>query len=449
MNAMSPEEADRLYAEIARAVRAGLPQPAPGFEHRLVAAIHGPAPAPRRQAGFRLAAAISVALSILVVAGLLWVSPGFRGRLQAAGHEPVPAGQPASSARLAATPPPGGVKRFAYQTVVTGQAAMAGDPRPLIPSGPLRWADWSGAALPASPVPNGSFLNMVSPDGRYFTALTGPTVVTRVTGPNSVDVHSTPGTMRVVDESGAVVATASAGGGFDLWADDSKHLCGLDRDTRGWPSAILIDAVVPGRGLVRSRVPISGLPARSGGYMAGRSVTSDRAVLLPMLAGASMYGIQLSTGRVVFTRGIPAGATRLVISSDQRYAATTVPDATRGQLSTEVMDLETGAVVARLAGSAVGFSGDHQLVALNAAPNGGPASLVEWRTGRTEWQSDSIATIDSAQGLRWLPDSRAVALTLTNPDAAPDVVLVASDGTAKVVARGAQVETLGLVGAAG
>ncbi len=118
--------------------------------------------------------------------------------------------------------------------------------------------------------------------------------------------------------------------------------------------------------------------------------------------------------------------------------------------STDVLDLDTGAVVGHLGGSAVGFSGHGQLVALDADWNSaGPASLVEWRTDRTVWRSDPAATVTNSGDVRSLPGGRAVALTLTQPGMTPDVVLVRSDGTATVVARRAELLTLGSAGGAG
>jgi hypothetical protein len=403
---------DHMHEEIAQGVRAGLPPPSPGFEHRLLAAQRAPAPEPRRQPGIRLMTATSVGLGLLLVAGLLWTSPGFRGRLQgAASRGPAPAAQPGP--RVAPSPSPGGAERFAYQGIATRRIA----------SGPVHWADWNGAALPASLAPNGA----VSPDGRYVMA----------PGPR-------PGGENIVDHSGAVVARSATN--FDLWADDSRHLCSLDYSA-GRPSAIRIGDVVPGRDVTTSTVAFSGLPARSGGFLAGCSPISDRAVLLT--GGATVYVIQLSTGRVVLSLPLPAGAMDPIASPDQRYVATTTLSGAAGaKASTDVLDLGTGAVVAHLDGSAAGFSGDDQLIALDAGSNAGPASLVEWRTARTVWRSDPADTIRPSD-MRSLPGGRAVALTVTHPDTTPDVVVVRSDGTATVVARSAEVLTLGSVGGPG
>jgi hypothetical protein len=423
---------EHLHEEIARAVRAGLPPPTPGFEHRLLAAQRPPAPEPRRQPGIRLMTATSVALGLLLVAGLLWTSPGFRGRLQGTvSRGSAPAAQPGP--RVTQSPPPSaaGADRFAYQGIATRRIA----------SGPVHWADWNGAARPPEWAPNGSVGVAVSPDGRYV----------KVPGPS-------PGAENIVDRSGAVVARSATA--FDLWADDSRHLCSLDYSADGWPSAIRIGDVVPGRDVTTSIVAFSGLPARSGGFLAGCSPTSDRAVLLPIITtkagaigGASVHVIQLSTGRVVLSLALPAGAMHPVVSPDQRYVATSSLSGAVGAVgakpTTDVLDLGTGAVVAHLDGTPAGFSGDDQLIALDAGSNAGPASLVEWRTGRTVWRSDPAATVTGPMDMRSLPGGRAVALTVTHPDTTPDVVLVRSDGTATVIARSAEVLTLGSVGAAG
>src|SRR5258708_29509834 len=222
---------EHLHEEIARAVRAGLPPPSPGFEHRLLAAQRPLASEPRRQPGIRLMTATSVGLGLLLVAGLLWTSPGFRGRLQGTvSRGAAPATQPGP--RVTPSPPPGGAERFAYQGIATRR----------IPSGPVHWADWNGPALPASWAPSGSVGVEVSPDGRYV----------KVPGAG-------PRAENIVDRSGAVVARSATA--FDLWADDSRHLCSLDYSADGSPSAIRIGDVVPGRGVTTSIVAFSGLPA--------------------------------------------------------------------------------------------------------------------------------------------------------------------------------------------
>lgn len=412
---------DRVHAEIARAVRAGLVQPGPGFEHRLLDALHAP-PSSRQRPASRLVAVASVALSVLVVAGLLWASPGFRARLQAG---PRPGGAPAAQPAPTATATAGSA--FFYQSVRPPEVAF----------GPVRAADWSGAALPALPPTTGTLGIEASPDGRYLKRGVGP------------------GSALIVDGSGAVVATVNQN--FDLWADDSRHLCNLDRSTDGFPSTIRTGVVVPGSGVTASSVPISGLPSRTGGFLASCSFRNDRALLVPVGqpgsgATASIFAIQLSTGQVVFRRDLPAGMVTVAAwSQDGRYVAASsgllsFKGAAGAPLSTDILDVDTGTVVAHLEGGAAGFSGDDQLIVLSEGPSG-TASVVEWRTGKKVWERPASWIL--RDGIRSVPGGPDVALTVESPGTTPDVVLVRGSGTSKVVARSAALLTLGAVGAAG
>jgi hypothetical protein len=436
---------DRVHAEIARAVQAGLAQPRPGFEHRLLAALREPPPSPRPVGG-RLVAAGSVALAVLVVVGLLWVRPAVRGQHPAAAPaaRPAPwasaAGAPTPAASPASTPGAPSATGFFYQSARPPEIAL----------GPLLRADWSGAALPSMPAPNGTSTAVkVSPDGRYLTAPAGP----EPSGTAQPPRRDT----NVLDGSGAVVATTPDV--FNLWADDSRHLCQLTLSAAGSPVAILIGELVPGSGVTTSTVPISGLPAWS--YLAGCSFRNDRALLVSGARAGSegpvtVYAVRLSTGEVEFHRDLPAGVQVLsACSEDGRYAAastagiSTIGTSSAG-IASDILDLDTGAVVAHVVGGVAGFSGDDQLVAVSdEQAAGASASLIEWRTGRTVW-SQQASWILGGQ-VRTLPGAAAMALTIAGPGAAPyaspaaapDVVLVQGDGTSTVIARGAVLLTLG------
>jgi hypothetical protein len=415
---------ERVHAEIASAVRARLELPSPGFDHRLLDAVRTPPMKPRREPARRLAVATSVMLAVLVVAGLLWTSPGFRARLRTPAARP-PAARPTATPTLA---PPSGTGFFYY--IVRP---------PMQPVGSARRSDWSGAPLPAPDPPKGLLGDiMASPDGRYFAAPVGTQEV------------------EFVDSaSGAIVATYN-GNALDTWADDSRHLCSLDYSAAGFPSGIRTGLLVPESGVQTATVPIVGLPADAGGFLATCSFRNDRALLVAGRGAqpeSTVYAVQLSTGRVLFHRDLPAGTVVFTaLSADCRYAAASSaqqadPHATG--IVTDVVDLDAGTVVAHLDGAVAAFSGDDQRVALSQGSTGA-ASVVEWRTGRTIWTQAQRVIV--AEGVRSLPGEAAMALTvsLRAPQyVVPDLVLVRNDGTSTVVSQTAEVSTLGSVGAAG
>jgi hypothetical protein len=421
----------RVHAEIASAVRAGLAQPSPDFERRLLDGLRKPRPSPRRPAGGRLVAAASVALSVLVVVCLLLVPPAVRGRSRTT----APAARPVPTA--------------AATGALAGPAFFYRSARPPeIAFGPLHRADWSGAALPSMAAPNGTGAAvMVSPDGRYLIAPVGP---------EPTDPFHPPRPANVLDDSGAVVATTHEV--FSLWADDSRHLCQLVRSAAGSPAAILIGEVVPGRGVTTSTVSISGLPRSTN--LAACSFRNDRALLVagaPARPGTpvTVYVFQLSTGAVIFQRDLPGGMEVLSAwSDDGRYAAASNTSisgigTSSVRIASDVVDLDTGTVVAHVDGGVAGFSGDDQLVAVSdeqAVQTS--ASLIDWRTGRTVW-SQQASWILPGQ-VSTLPGGAAVALGVaTSAAAPPDVVLLHDDGASTVIARGAVLLNLGTRGAVG
>jgi hypothetical protein len=418
---------DRVDTEIARAVRAGLADPSPGFRQRLLDALRTPPPPRPGQAGGRLLATASFALGLLIVGGLLVASPSARARIQSAlPHGTSPAGQPAPSASPSATAP--AADSFAYRAVTVTQT-----PSPTFPngrtveSGPLLRADWSGATVApivtAGGVPAGV---KVSPDGRYAV----------VPDPRDVAAPGGPHFTRVIDASGSVVA--SGPGTFDLWAVDSRHLCSDDLAPDGHTQDIRTAAIGPAGALTTTSVPVTGPPAATSAFLQTCDLARDRGLLLTeSLQNTTVYDVQLSTGRVVDTP--LALGSRLIdsIATDGRVLAA------RGAGGDDVIDTATGAVLRHLNGTVVGFSGDDQLAVETGAAG---VSVVELATGRVVW-SDPAGQAEPG-GVRSQVGGRAIAITVRN-DVVPDVMLVRADGSAVTVAHQATIETLGLIGGVG
>ena len=201
-------------------------------------------------------------------------------------------------------------------------------------------------------------------------------------------------------------------------------------------------------------MPISGLPPRAGGFLASCSLLNDRALLVSDGPGttSTVYAIQLSTGRVVLHRDLPPGmVTFAAWSDDGRYAAASSGQLTAAgtpgaAITSDVLDLDDGTVVAHLDGGVAAFSGDDQLVVVSEGANGA-AAVVEWRTGREVWKRPASWVLPG--DARSLPLAPAMAMTVRRPGAAPDVFLVRSDGTSAQVAQSAVLLTLGSRGGPG
>lgn len=436
---------ERFDDEIRRTARGRSPLPSAGFEERLMDVVRTRSMAAERPPRGRLVAVGSAALAMLVVTVLLGTSPSFRARLTPTPAQPVASTDPGARATFV----------YTHSSIVPIDLRTTG--APPTPA-PLLRADWTGAARGSLALPQGVSAGSIalSPDGRYAMARADHGV-------------------RILDDAGNVVATDSSLS--DTWAGDSRHLCRLDQE--GGQAAVQVATIVPGHGITHSTVRISGLTrsdALLGSYqLLGCSIAQDRAVLIRH-AGVAPQGqieyavdvVQLSTGRLT-PLPLPNGGWSLpVLSLDGRRLAVTdfgvstspgprlparFPDGTiapavqqqspapqEAAMSSAVIDVDTGQVLARLPGAAVAFTGDglRAVLDIGTSLSVDSVSVVDWQTGRVTW-SMSGGSVDIENSVRPLPGGEDLALDLhENRGAEDDVVLVRASGRVVTIARSSE-----------
>lgn len=220
----------------------------------------------------------------------------------------------------------------------------------------------------------------------------------------------------VRNRSGRVVATLPVnpdprGGGFPgfgVWADDGTNYCETVPDFASPGSSEPATLQVTALGGAPRNVSQIGRTSDSVNavLVVACSVMGDRAVVIQAAPTApyailQYWVVQLSSGRVLWTRDLPATAppTRqssggssvaIFASHDARYVAEVQPNG-----ATTIYG-PSGSAVAHLADRVRGFSWDDSLVVVGAAsctvvnpqgcPYGGQASLVRWLDGTVVWR---------------------------------------------------------------
>ena len=378
------------------------------YDRRHTAPLFGQLP-PRRQPTRTALALVGAGLAAAAVVAALLV-PGW---LRAA-RDTVPASTPparaSASPSAAPAPPPA-----ALVVPVPGQAGTG-----------LVRVDWSGHRLGVVSPPPDNILFGASPDGRL-----GLSVPTRGDGERTV--------FDAVD--GHVVGTIPATVTNLRWADDSRHLCGL-QSAQGGPR--LVVATI---GRTRGDIGLRSLPIHVTGsgttFVSACSAVSDRAVLTNFWPvgrnqdAGDVEVLQLSTGATLLHHAFPAPApfTNVYASPDGLFLVGSPLDATQST----VVDLLTGQEVAHMNGVALAFSADDRYLAVSSFVSetgrpGGTGRLVEWRTGRTVWQDRGQLAILGVE-----PNGDAIAVQLYGSDQQPpnhDVwLIVHPDGPAITIRR--------------
>jgi hypothetical protein len=204
------------------------------------------------------------------------------------------------------------------------------------------------------------------------------------------------------DRSGRVVATLKAGPYSDprvgeyfvgTWADDDHHYCQV-QPRFGGATAVTgtLQLTTPG-GTPRDVVRIGSQAASEYTLTVGAcSVLADRAVMVQYATSASggntidqYWVVQLSSGRVLWTRDLrAAGVARVISSRDGRYVAE-VPTS-----GASTIYGPSGSVVGHVRGLVEAFSWDgSQAVVVSS----GGASVVRWSDGTVVW------TVPAGEGL--------------------------------------------------
>jgi len=141
------------------------------------------------------------------------------------------------------------------------------------------------------------------------------------------------------------------------------------------------------------------LPRAAPALMGACSARTDRAVLLDhRTAGgvevSPILVVHRSSGATLLRRDYPASQVTIgAVSPDGLYAAGFARDHLHGA----VIDLRSGRQVGLLDGQPLtprAFSGDGRLLLLASSAG---CELVEWRTGRTVWQTQRTALVMAAE----------------------------------------------------
>ena len=370
------DERDRLLVE--RVFGAAPRPPSPGFADRTLAQVRSARRARPAPAGWGLglvAAGLASALAaVLGVASGLLSLPG--AGTSPPGVQPMNTGGPAGSE----APP-------------TFLLPTSGGPAPF-----LRF-DWEGRTTATFSPPAPASVT-ASPDGRLAASRDAA-------GPGA----------SIVDVDGRTVSHVAA---FGAWSGDGAHAaCALDA-VGGAPRALITDLTAPDRPRQTAHA-IEGIGAGGGWALLGCAAGADRLVAARTAGGAlaEVALVQASAGRVLWRRLYPTWTlvTDPVVSPDGRYLA----ENDRGERTAAIRDLTTGELVGRTAGLVTAFTGDDQLVLLEAGPR---ATIADWRRGAARWSETG-----RAEALAERPDGRDLVVLLTPPGgAAPRTLLIRAGG---------------------
>jgi hypothetical protein len=185
-----------------------------------------------------------------------------------------------------------------------------------------------------------------------------------------------------------------------VWADDSRHLCGvrtqvhpLPNNPGGMapdPATFRFVVIDPGRG---TRFVPGKFEGTVGGSLEGnygpeflRCSVSEGTALVEALPGAlrGPVEINLKTGRVTTPRWEHKYFLNFIaISGDGRYALESIADRWP---TAEVVDTATGARVATIHGGAMGMSWSGHVVLVFLPKSNGQLALINWQTRITVWR---------------------------------------------------------------
>jgi hypothetical protein len=244
----------------------------------------------------------------------------------------------------------------------------------------------------------------------------------------------------IYDRSGHLVG--SYGGnmkGFGTWADDEHHYCQMvgksaTPPASGEPATLQVGA--PGE-TTRTVAQVGTVGLQSTIAVAACSELSDRAVVVQSggqgIGARQLWVVQLSTGRVLWTRSYLSDSTSSVTigaSRDGQYI--TEAHSGAGQTPGTTVYSPTGSVLGRLTMFVASFSWDGTLAVVTSPE--GSVSVIRWRDGSHLWGAPQGQTLDAAMPE---PGGLRVAVSLRNPDyqqttgfPPTDLYVIGSDGQA-------------------
>jgi hypothetical protein len=246
---------------------------------------------------------------------------------------------------------------------------------------------------------------------------------------------------------GAIVTTRDTGSkGFGAWADDGRHYCHVAAAgvPHAAPRPATLQLVSPGQP-PRDVVQVGAASPTPCWSETACSVRSDRAVVVQPggqgIGTRQFWVVQLSTGRILWTRTYPLDGTGIVeihASADARYVAESHVTCCQqpGAAPATTIYGADGSQLAHLTGRVEAFSWDGSL-AVEDAGDGRQVSVVRWRDGATVWNAPAGARFQQALAE---PGGDGVAVLVEPPDRPQttgfprvDVIAVRPDGQARTL----------------
>ena len=251
-------------------------------------------------------------------------------------------------------------------------------------------------------------------------------------------------TNSIHDRSGAVVATLPViTKGFPgTWADDGQHLCTMVSESPfgqsgGKPATLQVSVL--GRS-PRNVVQVGRAYEQASIGVAACSLETDRAVVVQSggqgISTAQFWVVQLSTGRILWTRSYSldanAGVVNIVPSRDGQLIAENKNNCCPATTTTTTIYGPTGSVLGHPAGWVEAFSWDGSLAVMGTFNR--PVSVVRWRDGAVVWRGPSDG---GYLGAMPEPGGQRIAISVSDPQHPQtggfypgDVYVVGPDGQA-------------------
>jgi hypothetical protein len=227
-------------------------------------------------------------------------------------------------------------------------------------------------------------------------------------------------TDSIHDRTGAVVATLpKITKGFPgTWADDGRHLCSMVGENPfgqpgGKPTTLQVSLLGQSP---RNVVQVGRAYEQNSIGVAACSIEKDRAVVVQSggqgIGTAQFWVVQLSTGRIVWTRSyLIDGVTTMDIrpSRDGQLIAEINYNASSGSSTT--IYSSSGSVLGHVAGGVEAFSWDGSLAVIGNY--GEPVSVVRWRDGTVVWTGPTAGSFEDAMPE---PGGPRIAVSILDPE---------------------------------
>lgn len=226
-------------------------------------------------------------------------------------------------------------------------------------------------------------------------------------------------TGQIHDRTGALVASpAVTTKGFGgTWSDDGQHYCSMVSPSQlppagGEPATLQVTAVGQAP---RNVVQVGRKYDQSSTGVAACSIEKDRAIVVhsgPSGNTMQFWVVQLSTGRIIWTRSYPGDNESVDIrtSRDGQFIAENKSNCCPATTSTTTIYSSTGAVLGHPAGWVEAFSWDGSMAVMGTF--NGPVSVVRWRDGTVVWRGPSDGGFHDAMPE---PGGQRIAVSVSDP----------------------------------